>query len=101
MARTAAATAASAHPAAAAVAASAKPAIKIKVYSQKELKAFDTQFIKDNETSLVYLIEAAKFLGIKRLQELTLDAAANMTKGKTPEQIRKIFNIKSDFTPDE
>ena len=26
---------------------------------------------------------------------------ANMIKGKTPEEIRKTFNIRNDFTPEE
>lgn len=26
---------------------------------------------------------------------------ANMIKGKTPEEIRKLFNIQNDFTPEE
>lgn len=26
---------------------------------------------------------------------------ANMIKGKSPEEIRKLFNIKNDFTPEE
>ena len=26
---------------------------------------------------------------------------ANMIKGKTPEEIRKLFNIVNDFTPEE
>lgn len=26
---------------------------------------------------------------------------ANMIKGKTPEEIRKLFNITNDFTPEE
>jgi len=32
---------------------------------------------------------------------VTCQAAADMIKGKTPDEIRKIFNIKNDFTPEE
>lgn len=28
-------------------------------------------------------------------------ASANMIKGKTPEEIRRLFNIQNDFTPEE
>ena len=33
--------------------------------------------------------------------DLTCKTAAEMIKGKTPEEIRKHFNIKNDFTPEE
>ena len=29
------------------------------------------------------------------------ETVANMIKGKTPEEIRKLFNIVNDFTPEE
>lgn len=32
---------------------------------------------------------------------LFLVVSANMIKGKTPEEIRKLFNIQNDFTPEE
>ncbi|KAE8795531.1 SKP1-like protein 1B [Hordeum vulgare] len=32
---------------------------------------------------------------------LTCETVADMIKGKSPEEIRKTFNIKNDFTPDE
>merc|ERR1712093_903663 len=35
------------------------------------------------------------------LFDLTCKTVANMIKGKSPEDIRKTFNIKNDFTPEE
>lgn len=32
---------------------------------------------------------------------MTCKTVAEMIKGKTPEEIRKTFNITNDFTPDE
>ena len=40
-------------------------------------------------------------LSIKPLLDLTCAKVASMIKGKTPEQIRKTFNITNDFTPEE
>lgn len=40
-------------------------------------------------------------MDIKPLLDLTCKTVANMIKGKTPEEIRKTFNIKNDFTPEE
>ena len=45
--------------------------------------------------------QAANFLNIKGLLDLTCQTVADMIKGKTPEEIRKTFNIKNDFTPEE
>ncbi|KAM3342327.1 SKP1-like protein 20 [Capsicum galapagoense] len=47
------------------------------------------------------LPKAANYLNIKSLLDLTCQTAANMIKGKTPEEIRKTFNIKNNFTPEE
>lgn len=45
--------------------------------------------------------QAANFLDIKPLLNLTCGAVANMIKGKTPEEIRVTFNIENDFTREE
>ncbi|TXG52015.1 hypothetical protein EZV62_021184 [Acer yangbiense] len=55
-----------------------------------DLKAWDAEFVK-----------AANYLNIKSLLDLTCQTVADMIKGKTPEEIRKTFNIKNDFTPEE
>ncbi|KAL6184144.1 PREDICTED: SKP1-like protein 1B [Fragaria vesca subsp. vesca] len=72
--------------------------------SKKEdvgLKEFDEEFLKVDQSVLFDLILAANYLNIKELLDLTCQAVADMIKGKTPEQIRKTFNIKNDFTPEE
>lgn len=50
---------------------------------------------------LVTMLQAANYLDIKGLLDVTCKTVANMIKGKSPEEIRKTFNIKNDFTPAE
>ncbi|CAI0553860.1 unnamed protein product [Linum tenue] len=65
------------------------------------LKSWDEDFVKVDQNTLFDLILAANYLNIKDLLDLTCQTVANMMKGKTPEEIRAIFNIKNDFTPEE
>ncbi|TYI75412.1 hypothetical protein E1A91_D06G002100v1 [Gossypium mustelinum] len=66
-----------------------------------DLKAWDADFVKVDQATLFDLILAANYLNIKGLLDLTCQTVADMIKGKTPEEIRKTFNIKNDFTPEE
>mmetsp|Transcript_52068 Transcript_52068/g.113493 ORF Transcript_52068/g.113493 Transcript_52068/m.113493 type:complete len:157 (-) Transcript_52068:235-705(-) len=66
-----------------------------------EIKAWDADFVKVDQATLFDLILAANYLNIKGLLDLTCQTVAQMIKGKTPEEIRKTFNIKNDFTPEE
>lgn len=69
--------------------------------SQKDLKDWDAKFLEVDQATLFDLILASNYLNIKSLQDLTTQKVADMIKGKTPDEIRKIFNIKNDFTPKE
>jgi len=62
---------------------------------------WDQTFCNVDQATLFELILAANYLDIKPLLDLTCKTVANMIKGKTPEEIRKTFNIKNDFTPEE
>ncbi len=66
-----------------------------------DILPWDEEFCKVDQPTLFELIVAANYLDIKPLLDLTCKTVANMIKGKTPEEIRKTFNIKNDFTPEE
>ncbi|XP_041010088.1 LOW QUALITY PROTEIN: SKP1-like protein 1A [Juglans microcarpa x Juglans regia] len=66
------------------------------------IKDWDAEFVEVDQATLFGLIMAADYLNIKSLLELTCQTVADMFKGKTPgEEIRKTFNIKNDYSPEE
>jgi len=69
--------------------------------SDDELKKWDAEFVKVDKPTLFALILATNYLDIKSLLDLTCMTVADMIKDKTPEEIRKTFNIKDDFTAEE
>ncbi|WMV51645.1 hypothetical protein MTR67_045030 [Solanum verrucosum] len=69
--------------------------------AKEDLKTFDAEFVKVDQSTLFNLMLAANYLNIKNLLDLTCQTVADMIKGKTPEEIRETFNIENDFTPEE
>lgn len=58
-------------------------------------------YVDVDQEMLFDIILGANYMDIKALLDLSCAKVASMIKGKTPEQIRKTFNIQNDFTPEE
>ena len=66
------------------------------------VEAWDKAFAAVDDDTLFSLILAANYLDIKPLLDLTCKTVADYIKQcKTPQEIRRRFNIKNDFTPEE
>ncbi|CAO2821190.1 unnamed protein product [Amaranthus hypochondriacus] len=70
-------------------------------HSIKERKAFDDKFIRLDTKKLCELTSAADSLQLKPLVDLTSRTLARIIEGKTPEEIREIFNLPDDLTEEE
>eukprot|EP00043_Microstomoeca_roanoka_P018793 m.204792 g.204792 ORF g.204792 m.204792 type:complete len:170 (+) comp16886_c8_seq1:436-945(+) len=68
-----------------------------------EPSGFDAEFLRDmDQNTLFKIILASNFLDIKSLLDLTCKHIAKMIHDcPNPDAIRKLFNIKNDFTPAE
>jgi len=66
-----------------------------------DIDEWDQKFMNVDQEMLFEIILAANFLDIKPLLDTGCKTVANMIKGKSPEEIRKLFNIQNDFTPEE
>ena len=69
-------------------------ALEVALAEQKRLR--DTE-----QRELIEVILVANYLDIKPLLQVTCKTMANMIKGKTPDEICNLFNIKKDFTVEE
>ncbi|KAI9818549.1 MAG: hypothetical protein M1827_000608 [Pycnora praestabilis] len=66
-----------------------------------DIDEWDQKFMQVDQEMLFEIILAANYLDIKTLLDVGCKTVANMIKGKSPEEIRKTFNIQNDFTPEE
>ncbi|KAK3302266.1 Skp1 family, dimerization domain-containing protein [Chaetomium strumarium] len=66
-----------------------------------DIDEWDSKFMQVDQEMLFEIILAANYLDIKALLDVGCKTVANMIKGKSPEEIRKTFNITNDFTPEE
>jgi len=56
---------------------------------------------KYDQEMLFAVLLAANYLDIKALLQACCKATAELIKGKTPAEIRELFGIENDFTPEQ
>ena len=68
---------------------------------QECVDPWDFEFINVDLDLIFEIMLASNYMDIKPLLELATSKVASIIKGKTPEEIRKTFNIQKEFTPEE
>lgn len=74
------------------------PPQKPEDYHTDDIIPWDLEFCKVDQVTLFELILAANVLKNTCLEHIMCKTVANMIKGKTPQEIKRKFNIKNDFT---
>lgn len=69
--------------------------------AKKKLKIWKAEFMRVDLETISELILAANYLNLPGLLDLSCQTLADYIKDKTPEDVREIFNIQNDFTPEE
>jgi len=70
--------------------------------SEDDLKNWDAEFMKQvDQRTLFEILLASNYLDIKNLRDLCSQTVADDIKDKKLEEIRNIFNIVNDFSPEE
>jgi len=67
----------------------------------KPLEGWHLEFVNVPLAELFEMILAANFLDLKPMLDITCKAVAEMIKGKTPDEIKKVFGVEGEFTADE
>ncbi|KAK6797577.1 hypothetical protein RDI58_005279 [Solanum bulbocastanum] len=69
--------------------------------TKDRLKSFDHNFLKMSQSELVGVLLTANFFDDKQLKEVVIQEFADRIKGKPIEEIREVFGIVNDYTPEE
>ena len=71
--------------------------------NNRKLSLWDQKFLNELQiNTLINLINAANYLNIEHLLDISCNFIANsVIKGKSPEELRTIFQIEDDLSPEE
>ncbi|XP_049382831.1 SKP1-like protein 1B [Solanum stenotomum] len=69
--------------------------------TEDQLKSFDQDFLKTSQLELVGVLLAANCFDDNQLKEIIIQEFADRIKGKPIEEIREVFGIVNDYTPEE
>ncbi|XP_006347179.1 SKP1-like protein 1B [Solanum tuberosum] len=69
--------------------------------TEVQLKNFDQDFLKMSHSELFDVHLAARYLDDKQLEEVIIQESFDRITGKTIEEIREVFGIVNDYTPEE
>ncbi|KAJ0974701.1 hypothetical protein J5N97_016666 [Dioscorea zingiberensis] len=71
-------------------------------FQENEIEEWDKEYIEKADLNLLYrLLQASTTMSIMGLMNLGVARVASLIRGKTPQEIRELFKIKNDFTPEE
>ncbi|XP_015078177.1 SKP1-like protein 11 [Solanum pennellii] len=69
--------------------------------TEVQLENFDQNFLKMSHAELFDVHLAARYLDDKQLEEVIIQESIDRIKGKSLEEIREVFGIVNDYTPEE
>ncbi|CAK9137453.1 unnamed protein product [Ilex paraguariensis] len=69
--------------------------------SKEDMEKFDSAFVEKKLSEIFDIILAANYLNIKNLLDICCQRVADVMKNKSPEWVRRTFNIVNDFTAEE
>jgi len=73
----------------------------METHSEHETREFNQKFLDMERDFIFQVLNGANFLNIQDLVKVVCISVADMIRGKSPEEIRKIFGIENDLTPEE